>query len=112
MCSLQLRAYCGSLSQDKQAERTAVLIAQLADWAVGARQVHAVIRLPLSGLEEQVRVCEAYVVYLLCLTVSALSIAFLGCLVLLCPCVSGRGCLVVHLHDVMASASVVQRGQV
>lgn len=88
VCSLQLRAYCGSLSQDKQAERTAVLIAQLADWAVGARQVHAVIRLPLSGLEEQVRVCEAYVVYLLCLTVSALSTACTGCFALLGQCVS------------------------
>ena len=88
MCSLQTRAYCGSLSQDKQAECTAVLIAQLADWAVGARQVHAVIRLPLSGLEEQVRVCEAYVVYLLCLTVSALSTACTGCFALLGQCVS------------------------
>ena len=58
MCLLQLRAYCGSLSQDTQAECTAVLIAQLGDWAVGAGQVHDVIRLPLTGLEEQVRVFQ------------------------------------------------------
>ena len=32
-----------------------MLVRQLADWAVGARQMHAVIRLPLHGLEEQVR---------------------------------------------------------
>ena len=31
-----------------------MLVRQLADWAVGARQVHAVIKLPLDGLEEQV----------------------------------------------------------
>ncbi len=52
---MQLRAYCGQLSHDKKGERTAVLVRQLADWAVGARQMHAVIRLPLGGLEEQVR---------------------------------------------------------
>ncbi len=52
---VQLRAYCGSLPRETKVERTTVLITQLADWAVGARQMHAVIRLPLDGLEEQVR---------------------------------------------------------
>ncbi|KAL0028141.1 hypothetical protein WJX77_009663 [Trebouxia sp. C0004] len=50
----ELQAYCGRLSHDKKGERTAVLVRQLADWAVGARQMHAVIRLPLDGLEEQI----------------------------------------------------------
>ncbi|DBB06880.1 hypothetical protein WJX82_003376 [Trebouxia sp. C0006] len=54
-CS-ELRAYCGQPSHDKKGERTAVLVRQLADWAVGARQMHAVIRLPLGGLEEQILV--------------------------------------------------------
>ena len=53
-CTVQLRAYCSRLGHDKKGERTAVLVRQLADWAVGARQVHAVIKLPLDGLEEQV----------------------------------------------------------
>lgn len=52
---MQLRAYCSSLSQETKAERTAVLLSQLADWAVGSRKLHTVIRLPLDGLEEQVR---------------------------------------------------------
>jgi len=52
---VQLRAYCSRLGHDKKGERTAVLVRQLADWSVGARQMHAVIRLPLDGLEEQVR---------------------------------------------------------
>ncbi len=54
-CAVQLRAYCGRLGHDKKGERTAVLVRQLADWAVGARHMHAVIKLPLDGLQEQVR---------------------------------------------------------
>ena len=54
LCCLQLRTYCASLSQQKQPERTSVLIRQLADWAVGDRKMYAVLRLPLDGLEEQV----------------------------------------------------------
>ena len=51
---MQMRAYCGGLSTDVKADRTAVLMTQLLDWAVGVRQVHAVIGLPLNSLDEQV----------------------------------------------------------
>ena len=51
---MQLRAYCAGLSQEQKGGQTAVLIRQLADWGVAAKQMHEVIRLPLDGLEEQV----------------------------------------------------------
>ena len=51
---LQLRAYCAGLSQEQKGGQTAVLIRQLADWGMAAKQMHEVIRLPLDGLAEQV----------------------------------------------------------
>ena len=51
---LQLRAYCVEVSQEQKGGQTAVLIRQLADWGMAAKQMHEVIRLPLDGLEEQV----------------------------------------------------------
>ena len=51
---MQLRAYTGSLASDVKSQRTPVLVTQLLNWAAESRQVHAVIRLPLDGLEQQV----------------------------------------------------------
>lgn len=42
------------VSQEQKGGQTAVLIRQLADWGMAAKQMHEVIRLPLDGLEEQV----------------------------------------------------------
>ncbi|KAL3146558.1 hypothetical protein ABBQ32_000799 [Trebouxia sp. C0010 RCD-2024] len=54
-CS-ELRGYCEGLSQEQKGGQTAVLIRQLADWGLAVRQMHEVMRLPLSGLEEQILV--------------------------------------------------------
>ena len=51
---MQMRAYCGRQAPDVKADRTAALMTQLLGWAVDARRVHAVIGLPMNGLEEQV----------------------------------------------------------
>ena len=52
---MQLRAYTGSLASDVKAKTTSVVMTQLLDWAADSRQVHAVIRLPLDGLEQHVQ---------------------------------------------------------
>lgn len=48
-----MRSYCDSLSQDVKAECTGAMVVLLANWAVHARQMQNVIRLPLDGLQEQ-----------------------------------------------------------
>lgn len=81
---LQLRGYCEGLSQEQKGGQTAVLIRQLADWGLAVRQMHEVMRLPLSGLEEQVCVSVCLSVHV---CVPMCQRASLPACLSVCPCV-------------------------
>lgn len=55
--AMQMQKYCNSLGEDVKAEHTAVLVTQLANWAVASRKMQHVIKLPLDGLQEQASLC-------------------------------------------------------
>lgn len=101
--------YCEGLSQEQKGGQTAVLIRQLADWGLAARQMHEVTRLPLDGLEEQVCVCPCICLHVyvgrICADVSAgLSVCLTDCLSV-CPPVRWSVCLSVFLSGRLSVGS-------